>query len=43
MILCYLETGTSMLRTIYAAFCGGLMLIAALIPPAILVIHKIGF
>jgi hypothetical protein len=32
-----------MMRTIYASVCGALILIAALIPPVILIIDKAGF
>gem|GEM_PF-2683681 len=32
-----------MMRTIYASMCGALIFIVALIPPAILIIDKIGF
>ena len=31
------------MRTIYASMCGALILLAALIPPAILIIDSIGF
>ena len=31
------------MRTIYASMCGALILLAALIPPAILIIDNIGF
>jgi hypothetical protein len=32
-----------MMQTIYASMCGALILIAALIPPVILIMDKIGF
>jgi len=32
-----------MMRTIYASLCGAMILIAALIPPLILIIDKAGF
>jgi len=32
-----------MIRTIYASLCGAMILIAALIPPLILIIDKAGF
>jgi hypothetical protein len=37
------DGGFSTMKTLYASMCGALMLIAALIPPAILIIEKAGF
>jgi hypothetical protein len=43
MILFQLTPWASMMQTIYASICGALILIAALIPPAILILDKAGF
>jgi hypothetical protein len=43
MILFYPAPVASMMQTIYASICGALILITALIPPAILILDKAGF